>query len=79
MKKSQLSERGDAADQIPAVPKGGGGGWERGKEARKETGRANLTGFSESSEEIGNRKRNTEEKNRNVSSCMHMLSKLKMG
>lgn len=39
MKKSQLSERGDAADQIPAVPKGGGG-WERGKEARKETGRA---------------------------------------
>lgn len=79
MKKSQLSERGDAADQIPAVPKGGGGGGERGKEARKETGRANLTGFSESSEEIGNRKRNTEEKNRNVSSCMHMLSKLKMG
>lgn len=78
MKKSQLSERGDAADQISAVPKEGGG-WERGKEARKETGRANLTGFSESSEEIGNRKRNTEEKNRNVSSCMHMLSKLKMG
>lgn len=26
MKKSQLSERGDAADQIPALPKGGGEG-----------------------------------------------------
>lgn len=38
-----------------------------------------LTGFSESSEEIGNRKRNMKEKYRNVSSCMHMLLKLKMG
>lgn len=38
MKKSQLSEGGDAADQIPAVPMGVGGFG--GEEARKETGRA---------------------------------------
>lgn len=59
--------------------RGGEGGRGERKPGRRLAELPNLTGFSESSEEIGNRKRNTEEKNRNVSSCMHMLSKLKMG